>query len=169
MYKKPLCFVDLWLTVLWVSGTCKLLPTNLESNTPCPVWPAYSFSLWPSISFYYSSSLWDLSWIPLLLGELRPVLGPSLRDLRYVKQRGWLGEEKKIEVIVNIYQTLQCFLMILEVKNNSDFELCLTLFLLEVEYIVLLYYPFIKSSRIYPFKNRMVVLNSICNFKELHV
>ena len=55
-------------------------------------------------------------------------------------------------------------------KNSLVFELWLTLFLLEVEYIVLLYYPFMNSSRIYALKNsRMVVLNDICNFEELHV
>lgn len=119
MYKKPLYFVDLWLMVLWVSGTCKYSLTSLASSTPCSVWPAYCSLSRSSISFYYISSLWVLSWIPLLLGEMSPVLKPILRDLRYIKQRMVVGspQKEKKNPSGNYLSDLLGFLMILETRT----------------------------------------------------
>lgn len=112
----------LWICDLWF---CEFLvhanysPTNLESNTPCCVWPAYSL-VWPSISFYNSSSLWDFSWIPLLLGELRPILGPTSKGLKTHKAKRMVGGCKKKKKNSNgnyIYQTLLGFLMIKEARS----------------------------------------------------
>ena len=51
-------------------------------------------------------------------------------------------------------------------KNNSVFKLQLTLFLLEIEYIVLFYYLFRKHSGMFlPKNSRMIVINDICNFE----
>lgn len=119
VYKKPLYFVDLWLMVLWVSGTCKY-SSQAWHLAHLAVWPAYCSLSRSSISFYYISSLWVLSWIPLLLGEMSPVLRPILGDLRYIKQRMVVGspqkEKKKIQVVI-ICQTLLGFLMILETRT----------------------------------------------------
>lgn len=100
MYKKPLCFVDLWLKVLWVSGTWKLLPQKTGVYYTLTLSGQVTDLVWPSICFYYSSSLWNLSWIHFLgytyfLRKLRPVLGHNLRGIRYIKQWRWLGEAKK--------------------------------------------------------------------------
>lgn len=136
---------------------------NLKSSTLRSVLPSYSFS-WSSISFYYGSFLWVLCWIPFLLGELRPSLGPILRDLRYIKQRMVRGSKNPSD---NYYLSDPSGCSNDHGgKTNSVFELQLTLFLLEVEYIVLLYYSFTKHSGIYLLKNsRMIVINDICNFE----
>lgn len=100
MYKKPLCFMDLWLNGFVSFWYMQITPPQSWSLTHLALSGQLTALVWPNISFYYNSSLWDLSWILLLLGELRPVLGPSLRELTYIKQRGWLEEEKKMQVVV---------------------------------------------------------------------
>lgn len=81
-------FVSFWYMQITPSQTWSLTHLVLSGQLTALVCPIFLFTtVHPSGIFlgypYY-----------LLLGELRPILGPSLRDLRYIKQRGWLGEEK---------------------------------------------------------------------------
>lgn len=126
----------LWICDLWF---CEFLvhanysPTNLESNTPCSVWPAYRL-VWPSISFYNSSSLWDFSWIPLLLGELRPILGPTSKGLKTHKAKRMVGGCKKKKKIQMVIISIRPFWVSWWSRRQEAFSfgLWLTLFLLEV-------------------------------------
>lgn len=126
----------LWICDLW---SCEFL---VHANTPSQAWHldtllCLASLLQPqSVQYFFLLHffLWVLSWIPLLLGEMSPVLRPILRDLRYIKQRMVVGspQKEKKNPSGNYLSDLLGFLMILETRtiqflNYGSLYFCLRL------------------------------------------